>query len=54
MHTLKLSPNLRLRVKPNKKQLHLTSQELEMMKLEKLLSFVREPAVLTHPKEANK
>ncbi|KAJ8686658.1 hypothetical protein QAD02_022452 [Eretmocerus hayati] len=47
--TMKLSPNLRLKVKATKKQLHLTPLELETMKLEKLLSFVREPPVLVPP-----
>ncbi|XP_076686586.1 dynein intermediate chain 2, ciliary [Andrena cerasifolii] len=51
VNTLKLSPNLRIKVKPTKKQLHLTHRELEIMKLEKLLSFVREPPVLTPPKD---
>lgn len=51
MNTLKLSPNLRIRVKPTKKQQHLSQMELESMKLEKLLSFVREPPVLTLPKD---
>ncbi|XP_076240760.1 dynein intermediate chain 2, ciliary [Calliopsis andreniformis] len=51
VNTLKLSPNLRIKVKPTKKQLHLTHRDLEIMKLEKLLSFVREPAVLTPPKD---
>lgn len=49
--TLKLSPNLRIKVKPTKKQLHLTHTELEVMKLERLLSFVREPPVLIPPKD---
>ncbi|XP_014477799.1 PREDICTED: dynein intermediate chain 2, ciliary isoform X2 [Dinoponera quadriceps] len=51
VNTLKLSPNLRIRVKPTKKQQHLSQMELESMKLEKLLSFVREPPVLTPPKD---
>ncbi|KAL6255258.1 hypothetical protein P5V15_013596 [Pogonomyrmex californicus] len=51
VNTLKLSPNLRIKVKPTKKQLHLSQTELESMKLEKLLSFVREPPVLTSPKD---
>lgn len=51
VHTLKLSPNLRIKVKPTKKQTHLSSAELETMKLEKLLSFVREPTTLTPPKD---
>ncbi|XP_043595755.1 dynein intermediate chain 2, ciliary [Bombus pyrosoma] len=51
INTLKLSPNLRLKVKPTKRQLHLTHRELEIMKLEKLLSFVREPAILPPPKD---
>ncbi|KAG7208577.1 hypothetical protein KM043_014788 [Ampulex compressa] len=52
INTLKLSPNLRVLVKPTKKQLHLSQTELETMKLEKLLSFVREPPVLALPKDA--
>lgn len=51
INTLKLSPNLRVKVKPTKKQLHLTHRDLEIMKLERLLSFVREPPVLTPPKD---
>ncbi|XP_029672896.1 dynein intermediate chain 2, ciliary isoform X3 [Formica exsecta] len=51
VNTLKLSPNLRIKVKPTKKQLHLSQTELESMKLEKLLSFVREPPVLIPPKD---
>ncbi|XP_071647830.1 dynein intermediate chain 2, ciliary [Temnothorax longispinosus] len=51
VNTLKLSPNLRIKVKPTKKQLHLSHTELESMKLEKLLSFVREPPVLIPPKD---
>ena len=51
VNTLKLSPNLRIKVKPTKKQLHLTHRELEIMKLERLLSFVREPAILPPPKD---
>jgi len=51
VNTLKLSPNLRIKVKPTKKQLHLSHRELESMKLEKLLSFVREPPVLTLPED---
>ncbi|XP_023290226.1 dynein intermediate chain 2, ciliary isoform X3 [Orussus abietinus] len=41
---MKLSPNLRIKVKPTKKQLHLTPFELESMKLERLLNYVREPS----------
>nr|XP_050849746.1 dynein intermediate chain 2, ciliary isoform X6 [Vespula vulgaris] len=51
INTLKLSPNLRLKIKPTKKQLHLTDTELERMKLEKLLSFIREPPILIPPKD---
>ncbi|KOC64238.1 Dynein intermediate chain 1, axonemal [Habropoda laboriosa] len=51
INTLKLSPNLRIKVKPTKKQIHLTHNELETMKLERLLSFVREPCVLPPPKD---
>ncbi|XP_044009131.1 dynein intermediate chain 2, ciliary isoform X2 [Aphidius gifuensis] len=49
INTLKLSPNLRVKVKPTKKQMQMSHAELESMKLEKLLSFVREPAVLVPP-----
>lgn len=49
IHTLKLSPNLRLKIKPTKKQLQMTQYELEALKLERLLSFVREPPVLIPP-----
>lgn len=49
INTLKLSPNLRVKVKPTKKQMQMSHAELESMKLEKLLSFVREPAVLIPP-----
>ncbi|XP_043249584.1 dynein intermediate chain 2, ciliary [Colletes gigas] len=52
--TLKLSPNLRIKVKPTKRQLHLTHRELEIMKLEKLLSFVREPSILVPPEDTRK
>ncbi|XP_033219979.1 dynein intermediate chain 2, ciliary isoform X2 [Belonocnema kinseyi] len=51
VHTLKLSPNLRVKVKPTKKQLNLSHTELEIMKLDRLLSFVREPPTLTPPKD---
>lgn len=40
--TLKLSPNLRLKCKPPKKQLILDQHALQEMKLERLLSLVRE------------
>lgn len=40
--SLKLSPNLRLMVKPPKKQLYLDQTTLQIQKLEKLLSLVRE------------
>lgn len=40
--TLKLSPNLRLKCKPPKKQLVLDQHALQIMKLERLLSLVRE------------
>ncbi|KAF5304719.1 hypothetical protein FQA39_LY09496 [Lamprigera yunnana] len=46
---LKLSPNLRLPCKPPKKQLHLDQYTLQLMKLDKLLALVREPATLTPP-----
>ncbi|XP_015178921.1 PREDICTED: dynein intermediate chain 2, ciliary isoform X2 [Polistes dominula] len=51
INALKLSPNLRVKVKPTKKQIDLTDTELECMKLEKLLSFIREPPTLTPPKD---
>lgn len=40
--SLKLSPNLRLKVKPPKKQMNLDQQTMQVMKLDKLLSLVRE------------
>jgi dynein intermediate chain 1, axonemal len=40
--TLKLSPNLRLKVKPPKKQQHLDHVTLETQKLDRVLSLVRE------------
>ncbi|KAF5304814.1 hypothetical protein FQR65_LT07831 [Abscondita terminalis] len=46
---LKLSPNLRLKCKPPKKQPNLDQHTLQLMKLEKLVSLVREPATLTLP-----
>lgn len=42
MTSLKLSPNLRLKVKPPKKQQHIEQHVLQCQKLEKLLSLVRE------------
>lgn len=51
MHTVKLSPNLRIPCKPTKKQLHLDQFTLECMKLDKLLALVREPPVLTPPED---
>lgn len=48
---MKLSPNLRIKVKPTKKQVNLSQADLESMKLDKLLSFVREPPILTPPKD---
>ena len=47
--TLKLSPNLRKKVKPPKKGPVYTERELEIMKLEKLLALVREPSTLSAP-----
>ncbi|OXU21878.1 hypothetical protein TSAR_015959 [Trichomalopsis sarcophagae] len=49
INTMKLSPNLRIKVKPTKKQVNLSHTDLESMKLDKLLSFVREPPILTPP-----
>lgn len=40
--SLKLSPNLRLKVKPPKKQQNVDQDVLQQQKLEKLLSLVRE------------
>lgn len=42
--TLKLSPNLRIKPKPPKKQQFFDPRMLEIMKLEKLLALVREPS----------
>lgn len=40
--SLKLSPNLRLKVKPPKKQINMDQGILQIQKLDKLLSLVRE------------
>lgn len=40
--SLKLSPNLRLKVKPPKKQMNADQHVLQVQKLDKLLSLVRE------------
>lgn len=40
--SLKLSPNLRLKVKPPKKQMNIEQSVLQVQKLDKLLSLVRE------------
>lgn len=50
--SLKLSPNLRLKVKPPKKQVHLDQYTLQCQKLEKLLSLVRELPEETITKDA--
>nr|CAD7398889.1 unnamed protein product [Timema poppensis] len=47
--SLKLSPNLRKKVRPPKKGPPIEPRQLEIMKLEKLLALVREPPVLTKP-----
>lgn len=47
--TLKLSPNLRIMCKAPKKQQHLDQWTLQCMKLDKLLSLVREPVTLSLP-----
>lgn len=39
---MKLSPNLRLKVKPPKKQMNIDQSILQIQKLDKLLSLVRE------------
>ncbi|KAJ8925798.1 hypothetical protein NQ315_009648 [Exocentrus adspersus] len=49
--TLKLSPNLRIPCKAPKKQQHLDQWTLQCMKLDKLLSLVREPVTLTLPED---
>lgn len=38
-------------MKPTKKQLNMSPMDIEVAKLEKLLSFVREPDVLIPPKD---
>lgn len=48
---MKLSPNLRIKTKATKKQANMSQDDLEKAKLEKLLSFVREPPVLVPPKD---
>ncbi|XP_028132775.1 dynein intermediate chain 2, ciliary [Diabrotica virgifera virgifera] len=47
--TVKLSPNLRIPCKAPKKQQHLDQWTLQCMKLDRLLSLVREPVTLTIP-----
>lgn len=49
--TLKLSPNLRIPCKAPKKQQYLDQWTLQCMKLDKLLSLVREPVTLTFPQD---
>lgn len=49
--TLKLSPNLRVPCKAPKKQQHLDQWTLQCMKLDKLLSLVREPTTLDLPED---
>lgn len=45
--TVKLSPNLRVKPKPPKKQAHIDPYTLELWKLDKLLALVREPQKVT-------
>ena len=48
--TLKLSPNLRLKAKVSKKKdNYVEPRDLEINKLEKILSYVTEPTVLVPP-----
>lgn len=48
--TLKLSPNLRMKPKaPKKKEVPLEPREMEVMKLERILSLVKEEDVLYYP-----
>ncbi|XP_026676189.1 dynein intermediate chain 1, axonemal-like [Diaphorina citri] len=49
--TLKLSPNCRIKPKPPKKQQHLDPYILEVQKLDKLLSLVREPSAIAKQEE---
>lgn len=49
--SMKLSPNLRLKCKPPKKEPNLDQKVLQIRKLDRLLSLVREPPVLTPPKD---
>ncbi|XP_044263378.1 dynein intermediate chain 2, ciliary [Tribolium madens] len=51
VQTLKLSPNLRIPCKAPKKQQHLDQWTLQCMKLDKLLSLVREPGALDLPED---
>ncbi|KAJ8983052.1 hypothetical protein NQ317_013257 [Molorchus minor] len=51
--TLKLSPNLRLPCKAPKKQQHLDQWTLQCMKLDRILSLVREPVTLTLPPDTS-
>ncbi|KAG8284801.1 cytoplasmic dynein with WD40 domain [Homalodisca vitripennis] len=50
--TLKLSPNLRIKPKPPKKQTHVDQHTLEVWKLDKLLALVREPQKIAPPVDA--
>lgn len=47
--SLKLSPNLRLMVRPTKKQAHMSQLDLQKWKLEKILALMREPKVIEKP-----
>ncbi|BES91408.1 Dynein intermediate chain [Nesidiocoris tenuis] len=45
--SLKVSPNCRIPTKATKKNIFIEPRQLEIMKLERVLSFVREPTALT-------
>ncbi|GLV39825.1 uncharacterized protein CBL_08109 [Carabus blaptoides fortunei] len=51
VHTLKLSPNLRIPCRAPKKQQHLDQFTLQCMKLDKLLALVREPQTISQPED---
>lgn len=47
--SLKVSPNCRIPTKATKKNIYIEPKQLEVMKLERVLSFVREPTALKVP-----
>ncbi|KAF6216543.1 hypothetical protein GE061_000886 [Apolygus lucorum] len=50
--SMKVSPNCRIPTKPTKKNIYIDPKQLEVMKLERVLSFVREPSALNERVDA--